>query len=428
MSKTYYDLTELFTASSKFHFYGIARVVAEVAVALQEMRAQVTFVVYSPALKDFVKVEPKFSDNASGFTVDLGVGKEAQPVRLRQHFHRVPALLRPMAKAYAMAIRAIDSRRWAKLASPPAKVDMREGVLISAARPKIMVEFLNAFKAKPGLRFMPLLHDMIPIHYATSIPEILSKRSFDKNFYFDNCAIIQASYALLANSEFTRADIQRLSAMGLLPAVPGIHAVPLAHECRGSQEPLRTGLPAPGYFMCVGATVGRKNLETVLDAMALMAKPPRLVLAGSNRKRVQALLQTSRYQAIAGKVEAVTAPNQAELVHLYSHSRGLIIASRLEGWGLPAGEALWWGTQAICADIPVLREVCGNRAAYFHPDRPGELAKLLETSPASVGGNDAGIRVNPRSLMDARKGLRTWADVAQNLLRCIDATNPSPSA
>jgi len=161
--------------------------------------------------------------------------------------------------------------------------------------------------------------------------------------------------------------------------------VPLAHECRGSKEPITRALPAPGYFLCVGSTVGRKNLEVVLEAMRLIAEGagevPRLVLAGTARKRVVKYLEDKVYDPIRPKVAFYPNPNQAELVALYKSAMALIMPSKLEGWGLPAGEAMWCGTSVICADIPVLHEVCGSRADYFSPNEPEELTSLIIKGP-----------------------------------------------
>lgn len=49
---------------------------------------------------------------------------------------------------------------------------------------------------------------------------------------------------------------------------------------------------------------------------------------------------------------------------LYSAANIVLVPSRIEGFGLPALEALGIGVPVICADIPSLREVCED-AAYF---------------------------------------------------------------
>lgn len=414
----FYDLTELYTASSKFHFYGIARVVAEVAAALQEAKADVTYVVYSPAKRGFYEVTPRFHDGASGFTVDLGDIAKTRPIRLRQTFHRSPLLGRALMPAYRAAIRAFDLHAWNRTAPANREVDLADGVLVSAARPKIIVEYLEVLKTRhPKARFMPWLHDMIPIHHCTRVEEIQSKRPFDRNFYDDNRAIIRAAERIITNSEFTKADIQRLAGLGLLPELPPMKAVPLAHECRGSQEAIREELPSPGYFLCVGATVGRKNLEVVINALLHLAKQgstARLVLAGSSRKRVHRLLAEGRCAPIRDWVTTIDAPNQAELVELYQRAHGLVLASRLEGWGLPAGEALWWGTPAICADIPVLHEVCGAHGKYFHPDNAADLAANMA---AILAVKPSAPLAGPRW---TRSDLRTWADVAQDLVEAVE--------
>jgi glycosyltransferase involved in cell wall biosynthesis len=166
--------------------------------------------------------------------------------------------------------------------------------------------------------------------------------------------------------------------------------------------------------LCVGSTTGRKNLEVVFDALRLFAlsgqKVPRLVLAGTSRKRVIDYLARDGFETVRDAVKFIPNPNQAELVALYKNATALIIPSKLEGWGLPAGEALWCGTPVICADIPVFHEVCGEFATYFPPNSPEDLYKaLIADRPAKEF---------------ATENFRDWKAVATELLRaCTLTTN-----
>ena len=109
-------------------------------------------------------------------------------------------------------------------------------------------------------------------------------------------------------------------------------------------------------------------------------------------------------------------PNQTDLVRLYENALALIIPSRIEGWGLPAGEALWCGTPALCSTAPVFYEVCGELGLYFDPDDPdtlaGQIARLNE---------DEAYRADLRKrIADARPQLRTWTTVAREMLAALD--------
>ena len=89
--------------------------------------------------------------------------------------------------------------------------------------------------------------------------------------------------------------------------------------------------------------------------------------------------------------------------------------SRMEGWGLPAGEALWCGTPAICSTAPVLKEVCGDLGLYFDPDAADDLAeyiRLLLTD--SVFSTELRKRI-----AEKKSALRTWDDVAEDIVAAV---------
>jgi glycosyltransferase involved in cell wall biosynthesis len=93
----------------------------------------------------------------------------------------------------------------------------------------------------------------------------------------------------------------------------------------------------------------------------------------------------------------------------------LVLPSFIEGWGLPAGEALWFGRRVICSDIPVLREVCGDQAHFFNPKNPESLADLIEAIDTpdrsyTMEHLDEGVKAV------VRRSLRSWERVAEDLL------------
>lgn len=128
---------------------------------------------------------------------------------------------------------------------------------------------------------------------------------------------------------------------------------------------------------------------------------------------MEAYLSSERLAPIAKRVHLVLDPNQNELRRLYEKAFALVLPSRMEGWGLPVGEALWCGTPALAADISALREVGGDLALYFDPDKPSDLADLIagfQTDPASY--TELRQRISA-----ARPALRTWNDVAGDVLK-----------
>jgi mannosylglucosylglycerate synthase len=58
----------------------------------------------------------------------------------------------------------------------------------------------------------------------------------------------------------------------------------------------------------------------------------------------------------------------AVIADFYRLSDALLFPSREEGFGIPIIEAAFSSIPVFCADIPVLRELCGEDVTYFAPD------------------------------------------------------------
>jgi glycosyltransferase involved in cell wall biosynthesis len=85
-----------------------------------------------------------------------------------------------------------------------------------------------------------------------------------------------------------------------------------------------------------------------------------------------------------------------------------------EGWGLPVGEAAWFGKYVIAAKVTSLPEVCGDLMDYVDPydvhDIAGRIGFALD-NPAYVKEKELAIR---------RASLRSWDDVADMLLNALE--------
>ncbi|MCX7561848.1 glycosyltransferase [Sulfitobacter sp. F26204] len=422
MAVLYYDLSEQFLASGlKFKYYGISRTVMEVGYELALSHADVRFVIFSPAHERFFEITPRIGAESPTGILDPGLPPEATPIRMRYTFPK-PNKLRDLLYPFAVWVaRMINLRRWRSVPEGTAReVDLNGQTLVSLGRPKIMADYLTA-SARAGVRIKlnPLLHDMIPIYeFAHS-----SQTMFCNNFTHDNHIVIKGSERLLTNSVFTKDEIERFSASGHLPAVPDVVPVPLSHELRPTDEPVVQRGPSEPYVLCVGILTGRKNLECVMEALLHLhetgRKVPPLVLAGAQRKRTDSYLEQDRFDPIRARINIITNPNQAELRSLYEGALALAIPSRMEGWGLPLGEALWLGTPGLAStEALALKEVGGDLAQYFDPNAPEALAALID----DLQSNPEGYAALKTRIAASKGDLRTWKDVAEGILAATGTT------
>lgn len=420
MVAIYYDLSEQFLASGvKFKYYGISRTVMEVGYELAMSDADVRFVIFSPAHERFFEVTPRIGALSPTGIIDPGLPRAATPKRMRYSFPKPNRLRDLVYPAAEWGVRMLNRRRWRNVPEGLVKdVDLAGQILVSLGRPKIMADYLIAMdQAGVSIRFNPLLHDMFPL-YGSAHPR---QSMFSNNFIHDNKIVIQHAERLLSNSEFTKSEIERFSASGHLPPAPQVIVVPLCHEIRLTDETIVQKGPAEPYLLCVGTMTGRKNLECTLDAMMHLheigSSVPPLVLAGSLRKRTEKYIGQSRFHPIRSRIHIALSPNQAELHALYEHALALVIPSRMEGWGLPLGEALWVGTPALSSTAAALKEVGGDLAVYFDPDDPQALAGLIDRLQSDPEGYSA---LKAR-LAAAKPKLRSWKNVAQDILTATGA-------
>lgn len=408
-----YDLTEVLLASTgKLRYYGIVRVVAEIARSLRLQDQTIKFGVFSWGHGAFFEVFPMVEHDV----VDLNVPTGVKQTRVRSR-HYKPNPLRDLVLAPIRSIAKRRARRaWETGCPDLRRLHMSNTILVSCGRPKLIVEQILALDGdRVPYGFIPLLHDMIPLHDHFDH----KRKGFPTNFVGDNQTIISRADLVVANSEFTRSEILNFSEKGVLPKPAEVSVVQLVHECPAGSEAAEQMPPSDPYILAVGATLGRKNLDVVLDAMLRLksrgAQVPKLVLAGATRKHIVSHLEAEAFAPIRQLVEFRTNPNQTDLVELYRNALALVIPSRMEGWGLPAGEALWLGTPVICSTAPVFREVCGDLGLYFDPDDAKALVDILvqlQSSPSFV----ADLR---RRISDAKPSFRTWDVVASDLLRAI---------
>ncbi|WP_121062346.1 glycosyltransferase family 4 protein [Chachezhania antarctica] len=414
-----YDLTEIFTQSSgRDRYYGVARVVSEIGLDLFRCRDDVVFVLFSPGHQSFFELKP-FHDPSQPSGIDLNVPFGVKPLKFRNIYPKGRNLLRDILSPLAGAIVRHRNRRTWKLE----KISLREISLdgydfVSAGRPKIVIDMVQAIRKNNwDTKIAVLLHDFFPFH---EVDERFGQR-FARSFLHDNIFLIERADLILTNSEFTARDLEHFVEAGTLPRPKRIAAIPLAHDCAPSTERPLLLVPEEPYFLCVGSMLGRKNLDVVLDAMVRLHEEgrtvPLLMLAGRRHGHVLKHLQDPRFRNILHRIEHIEHPNQTDLARLYRNALALIIPTRMEGWGLPAGEALAAGCPVVAADAGALRECCGDLALYFDPDDDMELARLMERL------HDApSFRADIVDRIAAAQGsLRSWTDVKNDILQAIRA-------
>ena len=138
--------------------------------------------------------------------------------------------------------------------------------------------------------------------------------------------------------------------------------------------------------LSVASDLAHKNLATLVDGLALItpAERPLLVFAGHGTD-VGELAGRAVRRGVAEDVRLLGGVGQESLERLYAAADVVVTATRFEGFGLPVLEALARGVPVACSDLPVLREVAGDAAAWLDPEDPASLGPALRRALAESG-------------------------------------------
>jgi len=189
----------------------------------------------------------------------------------------------------------------------------------------------------------------------------------------------------------------------------------------GARETLqaRYGIPdATGLcnLLYVGSEAPRKNLGTLLEALALLragGAPARLIKVGhggSARHRAAFEAQIARL-GLAGNVVIVDEAPDADLALFYSAADVYVQPSYVEGFGLPVLEAMACGTPVVCSNAGALPEVAGEAGLLVEP---GDAKGFADAITAVL--SDTALRRGMVAKGWSRAQAFSWNDVATQMM------------
>lgn len=181
---------------------------------------------------------------------------------------------------------------------------------------------------------------------------------------------------------------------------------------------LRNATPRPvrllngrRFALVVGDASPRKNLPFVVGIWRnVVAAAPGAVLAIVGPPGWKTNQYGPDYDRLRGEGHIVELGHisDAELRWCYENARVTLCPSLLEGFGLPAVEALAFDSALITSLDPALCEVSGERATHLAEDDPGIWARTIT----------AYLAAEPRAQRTPTVS-RTWDDVAHDTLALV---------
>jgi glycosyltransferase involved in cell wall biosynthesis len=231
---------------------------------------------------------------------------------------------------------------------------------------------------------------------------------------------------VLTLSESARADLENV--LGLPSAkirVTYLGAPPLDPE---PSSPLDPGSPPrKPYFLFVGGTEKRKNLNAVLEAFKSLdglelldglRSPGGLELRVVGPHTATPVHDARREQRGVRWLGFVGAE---ELVELYRHAIALVFPSRYEGFGLPVLEAMARRTPVIAADRSSLPEVARGAAMLVDPDDVAGLRDAMRRL-----ATEAGLRAELTKRGAEVATEFSWEETAHATVAAYEELCPSP--
>lgn len=257
---------------------------------------------------------------------------------------------------------------------------------------------VQAAKAS-GAFIAAVVYDIIPVTH----PQFFAPVSRVK-FATAMALLVRHADAFLSISAFTEMQLRRYVQTQVGPGLPSNSAY--AHFALGAELELlqprgralakvsRIFVDRGPVYLAVGTLEPRKNHCYLLQSFQKLwdaGVDVSLLFVGRVGWMSEALVSHIKTHSLLGKrLFLLEDADDCALDYAYTHARAVLLASVVEGFGLPLIEALHKGRPVFASDIPVFREVGGDYPVYYDLSSPDALFKALldyETTGNFRGGD-----------------------------------------
>lgn len=235
---------------------------------------------------------------------------------------------------------------------------------------------IPVFYKKP---FVITIHDLIINHYSTGkasmLPKFLYKgKRLAYKFILNRSA--NNARKIITVSNATKQEIinhLKIDSDKIMVTYEGID------DKISNLKPQTSSLKPKSqkYFLYVGNAYPHKNLDRLLSAFAQANLDVKLVFVSRDDIFYQRLKEKVKELKLIEDVVFLQNINDEELSNLYKNALALVMPSLMEGFGLPALEAMANNCLVLASNIPSLKEICQNAAVYFDPHSIDNIAEKM---------------------------------------------------
>ena len=254
------------------------------------------------------------------------------------------------------------------------------GIFLREQLDLLHVPYFNApiFYPKP---YILTIHDLTILHVktgkATTLPKPLYWLRRLGYQYILRQGIKKARH-IIAVSEATKQDI--IQSIGLRKEKISVTYEGI--DSKITKIPSKKSIIDGPYFLYVGNAYPHKNLEFLIKSFGIFLaektfKEYKFVLVGKDDffyKRLKLWVATLPYKQ---HIQFFGPADDGQLASLYTFTKSFVFPSLMEGFGLPALEAIGCGSPVICSDIPVFHELFGSIPYFVNPHDEASLASAL---------------------------------------------------
>lgn len=252
-------------------------------------------------------------------------------------------------------------------------------------------------------------HDLIPLRYPALY--LQGAHTLQRAPYRRYITHLQMARLVIAPSTATASDLTTLA------DIPPERVRVIPHGVPADVSPAVPGTKGADYVLCTQSLEPHKNVDLAVKAIAgVRLNHVRLKLAGPwSRRRAARLESLVKRLGVQDRVDLLGYVDAGVLDGLRAGALAVLVPSLVEGFGLPALEAMTAGVPVLASDAPGLMEVTGPELPSFPrlDPEPWSLAiERLATDPAERGRMAA---------MGMRRAARfSWVTTAKRTVEVYD--------
>jgi glycosyltransferase involved in cell wall biosynthesis len=209
----------------------------------------------------------------------------------------------------------------------------------------------------------------------------------------------------------------------------GVVHIPLRQAMDGEEISPIMGVPQK-FLLTVGAIGTRKNQLRSIEAFVrsgLAQEGYAYVLCGGAEPGYDSVSRAARE---ISQVKLVGHVSDSQLRWLYRHARGFVLPSLLEGFGLPAAEAIRFDLVPLIGSGGALQEVTGDHAILVDPLNTEEIAagmrRLVWMSETERADRISALKMHVAQF-SRKKTMSAWREALRVSLKAANDAQYSKS-